>query len=59
MTIDGIYWLQHCLCWFGFNEPAKFVLHKEGGYFASVATGVEIPSLMQNGLRSPLKGVNK
>lgn len=57
MDNTAIHWLQHCNSWFGFTEPAKFVQHRDGGFFASVATDEQIHSVIQNGLRAPSKGL--
>lgn len=53
----NLHWLQHCGSWFGFSEPARFQPHPEGGYFASVATGEQIASVVQNGFMNPERGL--
>jgi hypothetical protein len=52
----SIYWLQHCNCWFGFAEPARFISHPDGGYFAKHHSTEQIFSIIQNGLKRP-KGI--
>jgi len=52
-----LYWLQHNGSWFGFDEPAHFVPHKDGGYFASIASGEQIPTRIANGYRNPDAGI--
>jgi len=53
-----VHWLCHCGSWFGFNEPACFVPHKDGGYFASIADGYPLQSRIQNGTNDPRRGLS-
>lgn len=54
---SGLFWLQHCGNWFGFAEPVQFTQHKDGGFFASVATGEQVFSSVRNGYRNPERGI--
>lgn len=49
-----VHWLTRLNSWFGFAEPAQFVEHKDGGYFASVATGEQIHALVYQGTAAPM-----
>jgi hypothetical protein len=53
----SLHWLQHCGSWFAFAEPAAFMQHKDGGYFASIATGEHVQSVASNGYRNPESGL--
>lgn len=52
-SVGKTWWLMHCNCYFGFDAPAKFVEHKDGGFFVSQDTGEHVTATIYQGLRRP------
>lgn len=55
--MEELFWLLRFESWFAFDEPAKFVEHRDGGFFVSQASGEQIYSVLQNGCISPERGI--
>ncbi len=52
MEHADMHWICRFGSWFGFTEPARFVDHPDGGYFAN-ADGALIHAAAYNGYRDP------
>ena len=57
--IGNAFWLRHCRSWFSFREPVIFVTHNDGGYFASLETGLSVRSFSSNGFTEPSSEVGQ